>query len=130
MRAGTIDVDELARDRDQLFAEAVHLYGAGEPWWPDRDFERDHIMPEQAARYEADAWEEPIAKFLSGKQTTLLEVAKTTVLEVARSTLNFDDKIDRLGTADQRRIAAIMTGLGWRRGKRGPNGERNWKPAP
>jgi hypothetical protein len=29
-------------------------------WWPDKDFEREYIMPEQAARYEADAWEETI----------------------------------------------------------------------
>jgi hypothetical protein len=24
-----------------------------EPWWPDRNFERQHIRPEQEARFEA-----------------------------------------------------------------------------
>src|SRR5262245_51574256 len=55
----SIEVDALVKDRDQLFAEALHQFQAGTSWWPDKDFEREHVMPEQAARYEADAWEEP-----------------------------------------------------------------------
>ena len=39
-------------------------FGSGATWWPDKDFEREHIMPEQEARYEADAWEENIQKYL------------------------------------------------------------------
>ena len=65
VKAGNIDIDALARDRDQLFAEAVHaLPQRRVHWWPDKNFERKHIMPEQAARYEADAWEDDIREFL------------------------------------------------------------------
>src|SRR5262249_60882394 len=60
----SIDVEALAQDRDQLFAEAVALYRKGEHWWLDREFEQEHIKAEQAARYESDPWEEPIAQFL------------------------------------------------------------------
>jgi hypothetical protein len=136
-----IDVAALARDRDQLFAEAVTLYRKGVPWWPDKDFEREHIAPEQDARYEGDAWEEPIRQYLDR-----LHEKKTTIMRVAIGALEFEGErplmpkdnepqpvrgtpINRLGTADQRRIMAVLTRLGWHRGKRGgAKGERLWEP--
>ena len=63
-------------------------------------------MPEQAERYEADAWEETIAAYLGQKH------AKVTVGEVARERLGIETP--RIGTADQRRIAAALEQLGWR----------------
>jgi predicted P-loop ATPase len=115
-----IDVNQLKLDRDQLFAETVTRYRKGEQWWPDREFERMHIMPEQEQRYEGDAWEEPVSTYLQ-------RVTQTTILQVARGALEFE-RIDKLGTADQRRIASIMTKLGWGRApKREPGtGNRLW----
>jgi len=109
VKVGIIDIEGLIRDRDRLFAEAVHLYRQNYRWWPDADFERQFIAPEQEARYEADAWEEEIKRFLKGEN-------KTTVLEVARDGLNIE--LPRIGTADQRRITAALERLGWERGKR------------
>jgi predicted P-loop ATPase len=57
VRVGSIDIDALTHDRDQLFAEAVDRYRAGEKWWPDDEFEREHIKPQQEGRFESDAWE-------------------------------------------------------------------------
>src|SRR5262249_31451659 len=77
IKTGTILIDDLRRDRDQLFAEALARYRSGTRWWPEKDFEREHIAPEQAARYEVDAWEEPIAAYLKTlKMTTILRVAQ------------------------------------------------------
>ena len=124
VKTGTIDVDALAHDRDQLFAEAVVRFRKGVPWWPNKDFERDHIMPEQASRYEADAWEENIAAYIENK-------SKVTVGEVARGALQIETP--RIGTADQRRIAAALETLRWRRerpdGKTDWQGKRWWVPA-
>ena len=115
----TIDVDALTRDRDQLFAEAVKLYRDGTRWWPDRTFEQEHIEPEQAARYETDPWEETIEAFLNG-------LTRTTVSQVATGALGFP--VGRIGTADVRRITAVLKTLKWTRGKRKERA-RWWVPA-
>lgn len=118
VRCGAIDLDALARDRDQLWAEAVGAYADGEPWWPDADFERDHTRPEQEARYEVDAWEQAIGEWIEHRD-------RVTVLDVARSAIGIETP--RIGTGDQRRIVAILERLGWRRAARGPAGERFWE---
>ena len=116
VKVGTIDTAALARDRDQLFAEAVQLYQGRAQWWPDRAFEQAHIAPQQDARYEADAWEEPIRAYLQ-------KHSRVTVGQVARDALGFEDR--KLGTAEQKRVSAAMTSLGWQRSdKRGSAGER------
>lgn len=99
---GLIDLDALVRDRDQLFAEAMVRFVAGEPWWPDKTFEREHVMPEQAARYEADVWEENISTYLETKTKVLIS-------QVAREALGIETP--RIGTAEQRRIGAALKQL-------------------
>ena len=118
VKAGTIDIDALIVDRDQLFAEAVKQYRDGVHWWPDKNFEQRHIMPEQAARYEGDAWEETIAAYLEDK-------SKVTIGQIARGALEIETP--RIGTADQRRIAAILELLGWHRLPKDWQGKRWWE---
>jgi predicted P-loop ATPase len=113
VKIGQIDLPALVRDRDQLFAEAVYHYRQGFHWWPDRDFERQHIAPMQDARFEADAWEQPIAEWLNDAPSPR---QRTTVMEVARNALNVETA--RLNMADQRRIKAALTRLGWKEGNR------------
>jgi predicted P-loop ATPase len=115
IRTGVIDIDLLRRDRDQLFAEAVRAFRDREKWWPDKDFEREHISPEQETRFEADAWEEHIEKYLD-------TVAKTTVSQVAVHALGIETP--RIGRAEQNRIANALERLGWSRDKR--TGSARW----
>lgn len=117
VKVGAIDIDGLIDDRDQLFAEAVHLYRLGEPWWPDRVFEQKHIKPQQDSRYEADAWQELISSYLTTQ-------SKVTVGQVAKEAIYIEAA--RIGTADQRRIAAIMERLGWGRLPVDSQGRRWW----
>jgi predicted P-loop ATPase len=117
---GVIDVDALARDRDQLFAEAVVRFHAGARWWADKDFERNHIMPEQAARYEADVWEENISVYLETQNKVLIS-------QVAREALGIETP--RIGTAEQRRIGAALQQLGWKRQSKDWKGKRWWSKA-
>jgi predicted P-loop ATPase len=138
---GEIDLALLRQDRDQLFAEAVELFRAGVPWWPNHDFERQTIRSEQEARFEPDAWEEPIVRYLA----VLHEPKRTTILRVAVGALGFEGErpliinhdqpqpargtpINRLTPKDQNRIAAILTHLRWEP-KRDMH-ERWWQPIP
>jgi predicted P-loop ATPase len=118
IKAGKIDVAALELDRDQLFAEAVDRYRHGEQWWPDKEFEREHMMPEQEARYEPDAWEENIRDYLELHP-------RVTVGQVARQAL--DIETPRIGKHEQNRISAVLTNLGWtREPKKDWKGRRWW----
>lgn len=105
VKVGRINADALRRDRDQLFDEAVHRYGAGEKWWPDAAFERTHIQPEQKARFDNDPWQDKIASFLENK-------SRVTVNQVAEEALGIE--IALMGTTEQRRIGNILKVLGWK----------------
>ena len=118
VKTDDIDVEALTRDRDQLFAEAVTRFNNGERWWPSKDFEREFIMPEQAARYETDIWQDNIIIYLETKTQVLIS-------QVAREALGFSETA-RIGTHDQRRIAAVLTDLGWKRQKPDWKGRRWW----
>jgi predicted P-loop ATPase len=110
-----IDTDELRNDRDQLFAEAVAAYHAGERWWPDAEFQQHIASAEQDARYVPDAWEDIIADWLSretGQRFTITEVA------CGALGLQLADRM-KLGTGEQNRIRKVLTHLGWKRGARG-----------
>ena len=110
VNVGKIDLKGLRRDRDQLFAEAVMRFRRGDHWWPEAAFELRVIRPEQEGRYEADVWEEAIREYLKGQ-------SRVTVTQIARLALGFDT-IAKVGTADQRRIAAVLKTLGgWKPGK-------------
>jgi hypothetical protein len=118
VRAREIDIESLRRDRDQLFAEAVYRHQHDGQWWPDKEFEQKHIMPEQSARYESDSWEENISAYLAA-------ATKVTIGQIARHALEITTA-GRVGTADQRRIAAALERLGWKRLPKDYEGNRWW----
>jgi predicted P-loop ATPase len=135
IKTGAIDLEALEADRDQLFAEAVHEYRRGAQWWPDKQFEHEHIAPEQEGRYEADVWETLVRDYLDGEdRVTLLGVAVEALKFEVEPPRHMDGEpipargtaINRLGTADQRRLAAILTNLGWEQ-KRDKK-DRWWQP--
>jgi predicted P-loop ATPase len=75
-------------------------------------------MPQQADRYEADAWEESIGDCVKGQ-------AKVTISQVAREALHIETP--RIGTAvEQRRVAAALDQLGWKRQPQSWDGKRWW----
>lgn len=68
---------DIARDRDQLFAEAVLRYRAGERRYATREEQQQWFEPEQASREIEDPWYARIASFLdkwAGNRITQNEI--------------------------------------------------------
>lgn len=114
-----IDVEALTAERDQLFAEAVAAFKAGEPWWLDRDFEAEHAAPVQAAAYVSDSWAEDVSRWLDetvddlGRETVPRE--EVTVSEVLSGALGILP--GRHTQGDQNRAGAVLRELGWTKHK-------------
>lgn len=100
--------DLLEEWRDQLWAEALHLYHAGFAWWPHKD-DRDLLSAEQALREAVDPWEEILARELSEpdrlaqQRFYAAELLNLLDIEPARQQ-------ERAMTT---RVGAIMHRLGW-----------------
>ena len=71
LRCGRINLKAIADDRDQLWAEAVHRYEAGEAWWFKADHDVIQARVEQSARYSEDPWQDGIAQYLKAKTDLL-----------------------------------------------------------
>jgi predicted P-loop ATPase len=151
--AGEIDVESLKRDRDQLWGEVVHLFRRGVQWWPDWTFEKEHIQPQQEARFEPDPWEKLIKKdhlkpLIDGYWARMERAApgaqialpKTSLLDIAENVLGFTTSntqqqgelktpIVRLEPKVTQRIGAVLHHLGWVP-KHDKHGSRWWEPSP
>lgn len=68
-----IDLDAIAANRNQLFAEAVHRFKNNEPWW---EMPPAETATEQAHRYAAPAWAEPIERYIRSQSATEVSVAE------------------------------------------------------
>jgi predicted P-loop ATPase len=75
---GQIDVDALARDRDQLWAEAKTRFESGAVWWLETADLVRMASDQQIERYEGDPWEEVIAPWLEAHQRGPGEVPSKT----------------------------------------------------
>jgi predicted P-loop ATPase len=64
VRCGDIDLTSLARDRDDLWAEAVQMYQDEQRWHPQGKKETALCKAEQDQRYMADEWENVIREWL------------------------------------------------------------------
>jgi predicted P-loop ATPase len=60
---GPLNLDGIRADRDQLWAEAVHLYLQGERWHIDDADIAEEAERQQQERYEGDAWDEIVLKW-------------------------------------------------------------------
>ena len=143
VRCGEIDIAALARDRDQLWAEALHQYRQGAIWWLTNPALIDAARAEQDARYQSDAWDGLIDRWLAFERRREnrgygafddwheIEVARSqpicdvAVGDILQHAIGIEPS--RWSRADQMRIASYLRISGWERYKAWSGGGREWR---
>jgi Virulence-associated protein E len=120
VRVGAVDLAALARDREQLWAEAVAAFKAGERWWLTGEAE-EGAGAEQESRRIVDPWQaEPLKWAEDGaKPVTIPECLEHLGVW--------------LGRQDQtaaNRVARIFKAAGWIKQQVRRDGTRAWVYAP
>lgn len=116
---GPVDIEALRRDRDQLWAETVHLYRRRVIWHVTEE-ERPLFEIEQTERYEGDVYEDKIARAIEYSSRTTMEEILADVLKLDTS---------KWTLPEQRRVGKALKSLGWVR-KRESTGKRGWYYVP
>lgn len=116
VKCGEIDIPALTRDLDQLWAEAVAAYDAGELWYPTGAEEIAEATTEQRARHDEDPW-------------TSIVLERSEMLAAQDGWFTSQSVMERLNipvtqqdTRAKNRIDSILRFHGW--GKR-----QNWSAA-
>jgi predicted P-loop ATPase len=92
---------DLARDnRDQYFAEAMHLLKSGADWWTTPERETRKV---QRNRYIEDPWQDAVLHAVKG----VAQVRISKVLE------DIGVPTERMTRLEQMRVAAILKSNGW-----------------
>lgn len=126
----TIDIEGLQKDRDQIWAEALHLYNSGAKWYPVSMAEHTMCSGEQDKRYNGgEVWQGPVEHWIDTEECKII---------LARNGyLTIDDILGRAIRIPQERwldtyrprVGKIMTSLDWKPFYPRSNGRRvTYKP--
>lgn len=140
LRCGTIDIAALARDRDQLWAEAVHRFRQGAIWWIEDPALLAEAREEQDRRYQSDAWDDLIERWLTHEVCTVSDgypdygnsrtesvprqepLSDVSVGEILDEAIGLEP--GRWTRGDQMRVSAYLKANGWERYRRRDEGGR------
>lgn len=112
---GEVDVPALAAARDQIWAEAVARYRAGEAWWLTDD---EHVTKAEAIqgdRSEQGVWAEYIDRWLDEPEIKILEFLTVGMIMSEALKISVDRQNNK---ADEMKVADHLVKRGWIRAKR------------
>ncbi len=101
-----INVSGLHQDRDQLWAEAVVGHQRGESFLLSEEA-RTEAVEEQEERYQMDAWEEEVRKYLKDHDAV-------TTAEILQDALGIDNK-GQWKRGDEMRVGSILRHMGFKK---------------
>lgn len=127
VRCGDVDYDGLARDRDQIWAEATSRFLRGERWHVDSPELASLCRAEQEERVQGDPWEEAVSQWLNKLlaqpcrahfRGPTCECVRCKGVTASRALLGaVGVETARQTRADDARMGTILRRLGWKRGK-------------
>jgi putative DNA primase/helicase len=138
-----VDLEGLKRARDQLWAEAMHMYRQGAVWWLT---DPEHIKlarAHQDERFKSDAWDDLIDRWLVFEKIRVNDgygfAGDWRTEEVERSSPIDDTSVREILTeaigkdpghwsqADQSRVGKYLTRRGWERYKKRVGRDYEWR---
>ena len=121
IRCRNIDLARIKAEREQLFAEGIVRFKSGADWYKTP---KDRTLEEQEMRREVDEWQDRVEDWLARPGNP----GYCTVTQVAEDCLKFDLK--NIDARVQRRVASILTVLGWDKCTKNFDGKskRVWRP--
>ena len=117
LRCGSVDIERIAQERDQLWAEAAHRYASGETWWLDSETEVIAAI-DVDSRYQGDSWEVLLPGLLTD-HATVTSAAALVLLGVEPG---------KHARGDAMRVGAALRRCGWVR-YRSSHGARHYEYA-
>lgn len=143
VRCGTIDLDALQRDRDQLWAEAVVRYREGAIWWLQDPALIAMAEEVQTERMQSDAWDGLIERWIGFQRRRVNRgyagyddwqeeelrrsspLADVSVGEILEQAIGVEP--GHWSRADQMRVTAWLKTNGWRRYQARGDVGREWR---
>jgi predicted P-loop ATPase len=133
VKVESIDVGKIERYRDQLWAEAVTQFRAGEKWWLDTRELNEAAEQEQEKHYQPGVWDDAITRWLkspeqasekSGAPITPFTSTpeRTTVEEILLHAIQ--KPTGQMTQADRNAVVRCLTHLGWQRRREANTGRR------
>ncbi len=112
-----VNIEQLREWRDQLWAEAVHLFRQGEQWHLT-DAEEQMLTEKLGDHERLDTWYDTIAEYVQGKtEVTSRDILGPNCMNVPR---------ERQGRAEEMRVTGTLKQLGFRPRRTGASRQRVW----
>ncbi|MGA7413376.1 MAG: virulence-associated E family protein [Bryobacteraceae bacterium] len=114
---GSINIELLSRDRDQL-AEAKVRFDAASKWWLETAELLVDAAAQQADRYDGDPWEELIARWAEDQPSVSISDILTRCLDKPKA---------QWTQVDKNRVARSLRAMGWERYRERQGTRLEWR---
>jgi predicted P-loop ATPase len=115
---GSINIELLSQDRDQLWAEAKVRFDHGSPWWLETSDLLVDAAAQQADRYEGDPWDELIARWKEDHVSVSISDILLRCLDKPKA---------QWTQVDKNRVARSLRALGWERYRERQGTRLDWR---